>query len=128
MRSSAVKKVLKWRIYADNRHLAFSDLFPCALIFLYAQTGEKSEWHTQHIWQPICTLCFLTTNSSTRFRVLETAFSDFSVCRLNVTAKINLKSQRNVLIKNCDSGICKIGLSVWKGCHSTRIREAERNQ
>ncbi len=50
----------------------------------------------------------------------QTAFSDFSVCRLNVTAKNNVKSEKNALIKNCDSGVCEIGLSVRKGCHTER--------
>ena len=42
MRSSAVTaESLKQRIYADNWHLTALNIFPCALIFLYAETGEK---------------------------------------------------------------------------------------
>ena len=93
VRSSAVTaESLKQRIYADNWHLTALNIFPCALIFLYAETGEKAKRRTRHIWQPICTLWFLTAKSRTRFRVRETAFSDFSVCGLNVIAKNSVKS------------------------------------
>ena len=50
MRSSAVTaESLKQRIYADNWHLTALNIFPCALIFLYAETGEKAKRRTRHI-------------------------------------------------------------------------------
>ena len=100
VRSSAVtREILKRRICAVYRHRPFPITAVSPTQNLYAGTGKRAKWHTRHIWQPIRTLWFLTTKSSTRFRVRETAFSDFSVCGLNVTLKNSVKSQKTDLPK-----------------------------
>ena len=47
--SAGTEKSLKRRIYADNRHLTSLNIFPCTLILLYAETGEKAKRRTRHI-------------------------------------------------------------------------------
>ena len=112
---------LKRRIYADNRHLTSSNIFPCTLIFLYAETGEKAKRHTRHIWQPICTLWFLTAKSSTWLLRRQNCFFRFFSVRIECHTEKQRKIAENWLIKNCDLTNHKITLSVGKGCCLTYI-------
>ena len=117
VRGSAVTtESLKWRIYVDNWHLTFSNIFPCTLILLYAGTGEKAKRHTRHIWQPICTLWILTIKSSIRPLRKQNCFFRFFSVRIECHTEKRQKIAENGLSKNCNSGVCKIALSVGKGC------------